>query len=122
MTNRQTQGEQLPAKLNQRVRAIASRCEKFTASRRPSVVLLEWIDPPFSAGHWNPELVRLAGGDDAIGVAGQHSVGVTWDQIVAADPDVIVLACCGFDVDRIQQDIPILESSANWNSLSAVIN
>lgn len=83
-------------------------------------MLLEWIDPPFCAGHWSPELVEIAGGREAIGVAGQRSVTTRWDKILAADPEVLVIACCGFGVDRTLQDLPILQGLPGWDSLSCV--
>lgn len=105
------------ASLQQRVTAIRRRSELIPACDRPSVMLLEWIDPPFSAGHWTPELVEIAGGDEAIGVSGQRSVTTTWDRIVTADPEVMVIACCGFDVARTRQDVPILQSYPGWDDL-----
>lgn len=105
------------ASLQQRVSVIGRRSESIPACDRPSVMLLEWIDPPFSAGHWTPELVEIAGGDEAIGVAGQRSVTTTWDRIVAADPEVMVIACCGFDIARTRKDMPILHSYPGWDHL-----
>lgn len=106
------------AKLKARVAAVAERSE--TIKRRPRVVLLEWIDPPFSSGHWSPELVRLAGGDEALGVAGQRSRTLDWQDVVAARPDVLVIACCGFDVPRTLDDLPILRGYAGWGELPCV--
>jgi iron complex transport system substrate-binding protein len=93
-----------------------------TLPHRPSMMLLEWIDPPFSAGHWSPELVEMAGGREVIGMAGQRSTTVNWDQIVEADPEMLVIACCGFTVERTRQDMPILESYPGWSSLACVRN
>lgn len=106
------------AQLQARVDVVAQRSE--TISQRPSVMLLEWIDPPFCAGHWSPELVAIAGGREAIGVAGARSVTTAWERIVTADPDVLLIACCGFDVQRTLQDVPILQSYAGWESLACV--
>jgi iron complex transport system substrate-binding protein len=83
-------------------------------------MLLEWIDPPFSAGHWSPELVDLAGGCEAIGRAGQRSVTIAWDDILAADPEVLLIACCGFNVERTLEDLPILCRQPGWAALSCV--
>jgi iron complex transport system substrate-binding protein len=60
---------------------------------------LEWTDPPFNAGHWVPDMVEAAGGVVALGQSGQQSVRITWDDVVAAQPDVIVVAPCGFYLD-----------------------
>ena len=110
--------EEEVAKLKGRVAAVAERSQKI--KKRPRVVLLEWIDPPFSSGHWSPELVRLAGGDEALGVAGQHSRTLDWQDVVAARPEVLVVACCGFDVPRTLDDLPILRGYAGWNELPCV--
>lgn len=108
------------AGLKARVRAVIDRSGSL--SHRPSMMLLEWIDPPFSAGHWSPELVEMAGGREVIAVAGQRSTTVDWDTIVEADPEMLVIACCGFTVERTRQDLPILESYPGWSSLACVRN
>jgi len=105
-------------RLRKRVEAVTSRA----VQKRPRVMLLEWIDPPFSAGHWNPELVRMAGGEEVIGDEGQHSRRVDWADIVAADPDVLFIACCGFSVERAIVDIPILRQHPEWTELQCVNN
>lgn len=109
-------------RLQERVDAVASRTNGHfaDAKERPSLLLLEWIDPLFCAGHWSPELVAIAGGYEAIGVVGSRSVTTAWDDIVAADPDIIMIACCGFNVARTMQDLPILRSYPGWSSLSCV--
>ncbi|MCM2374038.1 cobalamin-binding protein [Aporhodopirellula aestuarii] len=104
--------------LQQRIDAVAKRSD--TIATRPTVMLLEWIDPPFSAGHWSPELVSIAGGREVIGTAGQRSVTTPWESIVAGDPDVMMIACCGFGVDRTCEDLPILRSYPGWERLSCV--
>lgn len=106
--------------LQARVQAVANRTHSLTA--RPSVMLLEWIDPPFCAGHWNPELVELAGGCETIGKKNQPSRSVTWQSVVNADPKVLFIACCGFGIDRTLQDLPLLQSYPGWESLQCVRN
>jgi len=66
---------------------------------RKRIFFAEWIEPPFSAGHWLPEMIELAGGIDVLGNAGQPSRAVTWDAVAAAAPELIVIAPCGFDAD-----------------------
>jgi iron complex transport system substrate-binding protein len=105
-------------KLRERVAAVAARSE--TIAHRPRVVVLEWIDPPFSSGHWSPELVRLAGGVEVVGAAGKRSRTIGWQQIVAAAPEVMLIACCGFDVKRTQSDLPILRGYPGWSDLPCV--
>jgi iron complex transport system substrate-binding protein len=67
------------------------------AMRRPRVVALEWLDPPFSAGHWTPQLIEFAGGDDMLGFAGENSVQTTWEEVAAAPPDIVIVMPCGYD-------------------------
>jgi iron complex transport system substrate-binding protein len=67
------------------------------AMRRPRVVALEWLDPPFSAGHWTPQLIEFAGGDDMLGFAGENSVQTTWEEVAAAQPDIVIVMPCGYD-------------------------
>jgi iron complex transport system substrate-binding protein len=69
-------------------------------SRRPRVAALEWLDPPFVAGHWTPQLVDYAGGEDVLGMAGEPSEVTTWETVAAADPDVVVVMPCGYDAPR----------------------
>ncbi len=91
-------------RLKARIEAVKSRTA--CVSKRRRVVLLEWIDPPFSSGHWSPELARLAGGIEMIGQQEQRSRTITWEQVLEADPEIMVVACCGFDIDRTLTDIP----------------
>jgi iron complex transport system substrate-binding protein len=85
------------------VRDAAARIDRVRlavrGARRPRVVALEWLDPPFAAGHWVPQLIEYAGGDDALGFAGEHSEERTWEEVEAAQPDVVVVMPCGFDAE-----------------------
>jgi iron complex transport system substrate-binding protein len=65
------------------------------------VFVAEWLDPPFAAGHWLPEMVAAAAGRDVLGEAGQPSFPTTWDEVFALAPEIIVAAACGFDAARI---------------------
>jgi len=96
------------------------RTRSETIEHRPRTMLLEWIDPPFNAGHWSPELVDIAGGCESMGVAGERSVTTSWESIVKADPEFMMIACCGFGVERTMQDIPLLRSYPGWSDLSCV--
>jgi iron complex transport system substrate-binding protein len=104
----------LRARVDDVVRRAATR-----PGPAPRVALLEWLDPPFSCGHWNPELVRLAGGIEGLGLEGVASRTVRWDDVVAWQPDVVVIACCGFDVARTMQDLPLLTGIPGWTGLPA---
>jgi iron complex transport system substrate-binding protein len=112
--------ETVVAGLRRRIDGVANRSEHLLD--RPRVVLLEWLDPPFSCGHWSPELVRLAGGDEVIGRAGQPSRTLRWEEVVHARPDVIVIACCGFSLERTLVDVPDLIARPGWADLPAVRN
>jgi iron complex transport system substrate-binding protein len=111
-------GEALVASLEARVARVVHRVAGVRT--RPRVVLLEWLDPPFSCGHWSPELVRLAGGLEALGREGEPSRTVTWEDVRACEPEVIVVACCGFDVERARQDLPPTRSIDAWADMPAV--
>ena len=89
---------------------------------RPRVGCLEWLDPPFSAGHWVPEMVRLAGGEELFAGPGERSVRLSWETIFDADPDVIVMMPCGFDADRALYEARQLPALDGWEGLSAVRN
>jgi iron complex transport system substrate-binding protein len=69
------------------------------ARRRPRVAALEWLDPPFAAGHWTPQLIEYAGGDDVLGFPGEHSVETTWQLVRAAQPDIVIVMPCGYDAE-----------------------
>lgn len=112
-------GEQLVARCRERIEQVRARC----ATRPPMrVSLLEWIDPLFACGHWTPELVALAGGIEGHGQVGMPSRRMEWREVLEWQPEVIVIACCGFTVERTLQDIPLLESMPGWRELPAVQN
>lgn len=112
--------ERVIADLQTRVQAVIQRTQLI--AHRPRIVLLEWIDPPFSSGHWSPELVQMAGGVEAIGRAGERSQTIDWETIRACDPEVLLIACCGFDVARTTQDLPILQGFSGYHELTCVRN
>jgi iron complex transport system substrate-binding protein len=69
------------------------------ARRRPRVVALEWLDPPFVAGHWTPQLIEYAGGEDALGFAGENSEQRSWEEVAAVQPDIVIVMPCGFGAE-----------------------
>ena len=85
------------------VRDAAARIDQVRlavrGARRPRVVALEWLDPPFAAGHWTPQLIDYAGGEDMLGLAGEHSQERTWDEVAASRPDIVVVMPCGFNAE-----------------------
>lgn len=96
----------------QRRRVDAVKIAVKDAPRR-TVVAIEWFDPVYIAGHWTPQLIELAGGVDLLGFAGEHSEVVTWEQVTAAQPDVIVCMPCGYDAyQSLEQAQPFREQLA----------
>jgi iron complex transport system substrate-binding protein len=82
--------------------------------------MLEWTDPVFPMGNWGPELVDAANGELTLGNRGQHSFAIPSEQVRAADPEYLVVAPCGFNLDRAAQELPVLACCLWWNELRAV--
>ena len=118
--NRVAEAAEVVAGLRARVDAVAARTEAVPDEERPRVAFLEWIDPLFNGGHWNPELIHLAGGLDVLGAPGVASRTVTWQQVVDAAPDVVFVACCGYPTARAVEDLPVLHATPGWEDLPAV--
>ena len=111
-------GTQLTADLSSRMSAIAQRAASLDQS--PSVACIEWIDPLMAAGNWVPELVAMASGRCLFGEAGKHSPWMTWEQLVAADPDVILVMPCGYDIPKSRSEMTALTGRREWSRLKAV--
>ena len=90
------------------VAALEARIEqvrqRVADAPRPSVLALEWLDPPFAPGHWVPEMIEIAGGRCLAGTAGSHSTQTTWEDIDALDPDVLLIMPCGYDLEATKRD------------------
>jgi iron complex transport system substrate-binding protein len=112
-------GEALIDRSNARLVDVARQTLSHGA-QRPTIACIEWIDPLMAAGNWVPELVELAGGRNLFGEAGKHSPWMTWDDLVAADPDVIAVMPCGFGIERTRREMPILTDRPDWSRLTAV--
>jgi iron complex transport system substrate-binding protein len=102
------------------IREAAERIDRIrlavrNAQRRPRVAALEWLDPPFAAGHWTPQLIEYAGGEDVLGFAGENSEQRTWDEVAAAQPDVVVVMPCGYG-----HEIAHREAEMHRDELAAV--
>jgi iron complex transport system substrate-binding protein len=111
-------GERLVSELQDRMAAIQQRAA--TAAACPSVAAIEWVEPLMAGGNWVPELIATANGRNLFGLAGQHSPWMTWDDLLSADPDKIVVLPCGFDVTRTFSEMHWLTERAAWRELSAV--
>jgi iron complex transport system substrate-binding protein len=118
VTSLKARAEKVVGELKGRVAAIAERSAQL--AYQPRVALLEWLDPPFSGGHWSPELVRLAGGIDGLGREGEKSRSLRWDEVLAWQPEVVLVACCGFSVERTLSDLSALQQVPGWEELPAV--
>jgi iron complex transport system substrate-binding protein len=111
-------GEQLVRSLQSRLELVRRDVSRET--QRPTVLCLEWLDPPMSGGNWIPELVELAGGRPLLADAGKHSPWIEWEDVRRADPDVIVVLPCGFDIPRIMAEIGVVTRRKDWRELRAV--
>jgi len=89
---------------------------------RPRVACIEWLEPLMAAGNWVPELVELAGGENLFGKAGEHSPWMTWEELVKADPDIIIAMPCGFSIERTLPEMHWLTDRPGYSKLSAVRN
>ena len=114
---RPADGERLVADMRARLDAVAAMVD---AGPRPRLAFIEWIDPPMSGGHWMPEIIELAGGVSLFGVSGANSPWIAWDEVAAADPDVIVVAPCGYDLAVTEREMGVLSGNPLWRGLRAV--
>ena len=107
--------------LKARVEAYQQRTQAISADDRPKVAAIEWIDPLMGSGNWIPELVDLAGGQELFGKVGQHSPYLLWETLIEADPDLIIIMACGFDLPRTHQEMQqALATHPQWQQLRAV--
>ena len=100
-TGRQEQGERLATEIAARIDSLR---EAVQERARPRVLALEWLDPPYVAGHWTPQMIELAGGEGVLGRPGEPSWATSWDQLAATRPDVVVVMPCGYDAARAREE------------------
>jgi iron complex transport system substrate-binding protein len=110
-------GDKVITQLSGRIEAVRRRAKLIL--HRPRCSLMEWVDPPFCSGHWGPELVEVAGGHDPIGRKHQPSVQIEWQEVLDARPEIIVLALCGYTIDRARRDYELLQRFPDFNLLPA---
>lgn len=108
--------------LEQRVDAVRTKTDSISLSERPTVGFLEWIDPLFNAGHWTPEIIEYAGGIDAFGNKHKPSQTISDETLTNSDPDVLIVALCGFDEARAASDLESLKARIPWDLLKAVVD
>jgi iron complex transport system substrate-binding protein len=100
-TQRRREGVELIARTAGRIDRVRLAVRGLS---RPRVAALEWLDPVYVAGHWTPQMIELAGGEDVLGMAGEHSEVFSWESVAAAKPDVVVLMPCGYDAARAHEE------------------
>ena len=116
-TKSEPEATALVGAMRDRLDNVRRRTESLS---RPRTVVIEWIDPPMVAGHWTPLLIRMAGGDPVLGHDGAPTRATTWEAIAAADPDVVLLAPCGFRVQQTLAELPALYANPTFAGLRAV--
>jgi iron complex transport system substrate-binding protein len=114
---RPAEGDALVAHLRAQISELAARTSGLPRHR---IACLEWIDPVFAMGNWGPELVEIAGGDNLLGSPGEHSTTTPWEAVLDANPDVLVVAPCGFGIERTVKEMPVFANRPGWETLSAV--
>ena len=110
-------GAALAAAMEARLAAVHEAL-KAARAPRPRAAVVEWTDPVFLAGHWGPEMVRRAGAVDVLGIAGAHSTTVPLDALAAADPAVVIVAPCGYDLARAAAEARALVAAPRWRWLA----
>ena len=110
-------GKLLVRRERERADAIRNQAARF---RRPTVVALEWTDPIFAMGNWGPELVEIANGEPLLGRSGEYSAALPAEQLRQADPEYLIVAPCGFDLERTLREQSVLERYPWWGELQAV--
>ena len=116
-TDTTERGGEVVRALNARLEAVRQRAARLRPMR---VLCMEWLDPPYTAGHWVPEMVRLAGGCDEMGTSGGVSRRVDWQETVDYAPEVIVLMPCSLTLQRVATEFDMLRTLPNWEALPAV--
>lgn len=111
---------EITAGLTARIEAVTRRAQD--ADNHPSVLHVEWADPVMCGGHWVPEMTELAGGVNSFGDKDTGTLKLDWDEVVASQPEIIIMMPCGFDVKRALEDMPLMTAREGWASLPAVKN
>ena len=112
-------GSRLIGEMQTRLAAVR---RQVAERARPRVAFIEWVEPLMAGGNWMPELIEIAGGHNLFGQAGKHSDWMQWPELVAADPEVIVVAPCGYALERCLEELPLLQAKPGWTEVSAVKN
>jgi len=113
----EAEGARLTAEIERRLGALTVQPAQ---RRRPRVAFIEWVEPLMAGGNWMPELIEAAGGRNVFGAAGRPSSWMSWADFIAADPEVIVVAPCGFALQRCLEELPLLQGRPGWAEINAV--
>lgn len=108
----------LVTQLRQRIERVHAKIQNL--EHRPTVCCIEWLEPIMIAGHWVPQMVEYAGGEDWLGEVGQPSRSADWEEILHYNPDILVLMPCGFSIERTLREIDLLTGREGWEELTAV--
>ena len=119
-TGKDALAESVTGQLQVRIDSVTERAAQ--AAHRPKVLQLEWTDPLLCGGHWVVEMVERAGGESCFGSKETGSSRLDWEQVIASQPEIIMLMPCGFDLKRALEDVPLLLKLEGWDSLHAVRN
>ena len=110
-------GQEIIFNLQNRMSEIQKKSSVL--ANKPTVALIEWIDPLMAAGNWMPELIEMAGGVSLFGEAGKHSPWMKLEELVSKNPDVIIVSPCGFDMSRTLQEFHLLKDNSDFKKLKA---
>lgn len=110
--------DELNAALSERLDVL--RLAAASVDERPSVACIEWVTPMMTSGNWMPELIELAGGQSLLARTGEHSPWIEWDEIRAANPQVLIVSPCGFDLGRATAEVDEMRALPGWDELDAV--
>lgn len=110
-------GRDLARSMEARLAAVGSL---VSGRPRPRLAFIEWVDPPMSGGHWMPELISIAGGESLFGTEGAVSPWISWEDVASADPDIILIAPCGYEIETSLAEMAALQEHPVWRGLRAV--
>lgn len=117
-TGRVKAADDLLSGFQKRINHIVTTTSQIT--KLPKVYCMEWIEPPFAAGHWIPEMVSMAGGKEGLGLLGQPSEQIAWEDVLSFAPEILILMPCGFGLDRTLEEAKQLRDYPGWSELPAV--
>jgi iron complex transport system substrate-binding protein len=117
-TGRTEQVEEILERWHYRLEVVRHRSS--TMKRRPRVFCMDWVDPIYCAGHWLAEMIEIAGGEDKLGRKGKDSVRVEWNDVLEWQPEILIIAPCGYNKQQAEEQMKLLYDLPGWDSLPAV--